>query len=258
MSAGGLKVYSGRVVALRRSRCLCRAAHPRRSGQLIVRAKLAQSPRRTRRCAAAGTPARVRSRCDPTRFGTTPAPRRVARPGAAGRRGSTRTVFDRASRGSSATVSSAARPAANPSRKPIASARLARATGESVIVHQPVVGRADRRPVGLLPKSARSHAPRRSPPAADTVPSRRRPAATGPDPARCGRGPSGRGPARRAEPARRRRRRESPVANHAAAQAPPSACASRSSGISAHSSPASRTPSSHSSSRIADGPAVDQ
>ena len=41
-------------------------------------------------------------------------------------------MLERANRGSSATASNAANPAAKSSRKPIASARFARATGESV------------------------------------------------------------------------------------------------------------------------------
>ena len=148
-------------------------------------------------------------------------------------------------------------PRRNPSRKPIASARLARATGESVDLQQPVVGRADRRPVGLLPagrrrvqrrdhrlRQIRSRRTRGQPqplqPAGDpaAVPLRRSCSSSGTS------APSA---------STRVRRRESCSSTRAA-----SACASRESGISAHSSPASRTPSSHSSSRIADGPAVDQ
>ena len=51
--------------------------------------------------------------------------------------------------------SSAASPAGKPSRNPMASARFARTIGESAICEQPVVGRADRRPVGLLPAGRR-------------------------------------------------------------------------------------------------------
>ena len=168
------------------------------------------------------------------------------------------TVLDRASRGSSATSSRAASPAGKPSRNPMASARLARATGESAICEQPVVGRADRRPVGLVP--ARRRRVHRGDHRLRQIRARLhpRPAAAAAHRWRSCRGPIGCGPVHRAAPVRRRRRRGCRRRESCSSTRAASACASRASGISAHSSPASRTPSSHSSSRMADGPAVDQ